>query len=204
MEGSGSSKAVPQVQGTSSLPASTSPVVAPFLVVPNSIRPLHFSADCAGQQHQGPLTQQQLGMQGPGAAMSSTQGSERRTAAITQLQAKSARTVLTAKIGRNATCLLPVQPSLPLQHPICGSLAAQQGSVHRRHPRRHSPVQQGPGWGPRAPVLQAPLPNGPILPPHRLASSAEDEWGRYMTQQETMCAASDIEEDQGGLTFAID
>ena len=42
MEESGSSRAVPQVQCTSSLPASTSLVVEPILAVPTSLRPLHF------------------------------------------------------------------------------------------------------------------------------------------------------------------
>ena len=200
---SGSSKAVPQVQCTSSLPASTSLVVAPFLAVPNSLRPLHFSA--AGQQHPRASAQQQLGM-GTGAATSSTQGSGRRTAAITQVQGKSASTVMTAKDGRNAAGLPPVQPNLPLQRPlhVQGSLSAQQGSVHQRHPRRHSPVQQGPGLGQRAPVLQATNLNGPVWPQCQPASSAEDGWATFMTRQETMCRAPEIEEDQDGLIFAID
>lgn len=204
MEESGSSKAVPQVQCTSSLPAATSLVVVPFPAVPNSLRHLCFSADCAAAGRQGATMQQQLDMQGTGAATSGTPGSECRAAASTQLQARSTRKAMTATISRSATGLLPVQPHLPLQRPlgVQGSLPAQQGSAHQRHPRRHSPVQQGPGWGRRAPVLQAPNPKDPMWPHPQPASSAEGGWGSFMTPQEMNCAASDSEEDQNGLTFA--
>ena len=206
MEGSASSKAVPQVQCTSTQPASRNPCWWHLSGSAKLTMASALPADRAGQQRQGPSAQQQLGMQGTGAATSSTQGSERSPAANTQLQAKAARSVMTATTGRTAIGLLPIQPNLALQRPlhVQGSLSVQQGSVHERHSMRHSPVQQGPGWGQRAPALQDHRSNDPILPHHQPASSAEDAWGNFMTQQESMCAASDTEEEQHGVIFSID